>query len=244
MRPAAADRGPRARSGRRPRAQGAAHDRHRVHAGRARRRRSPNGTSCCACACRNGTPASSRRAIPSASMRRSSANPSRASAPSGSSIRRSRMAASSPTPTVEGLGDYFVSERIRVWVSAGERTAFVVPARFRHDALRRRLRARCAGLTAAMWTCPCSAGASAPTRPSGRHRNPVRPQARRPTGARCREARTVRPPDPGDHPLAADAAVPARGARRRPDRPPRHSSRGGAADQRADGRHLRCAPTG
>jgi hypothetical protein len=32
--------------------------------------------------------------------------------------------------TVQGLGDYFVNERIRVWVSGGERTAFVVPARF------------------------------------------------------------------------------------------------------------------
>jgi RND family efflux transporter MFP subunit len=31
--------------------------------------------------------------------------------------------------TVEGLGDYFVSERIRVWISAGERQAFVIPAR-------------------------------------------------------------------------------------------------------------------
>jgi RND family efflux transporter MFP subunit len=31
---------------------------------------------------------------------------------------------------VEGLGDYFVSERIRVWISGGERKAFVVPARF------------------------------------------------------------------------------------------------------------------
>ena len=31
---------------------------------------------------------------------------------------------------VQGLGDYFVSERIRVWVSAGERSAFIVPARF------------------------------------------------------------------------------------------------------------------
>jgi RND family efflux transporter MFP subunit len=29
--------------------------------------------------------------------------------------------------TVEGLGDYYVSERIRVWVSAGERQAFVIP---------------------------------------------------------------------------------------------------------------------
>jgi RND family efflux transporter MFP subunit len=31
---------------------------------------------------------------------------------------------------VEGLGDYFVSERIRVWVSAGDRTAIIVPASF------------------------------------------------------------------------------------------------------------------
>jgi RND family efflux transporter MFP subunit len=32
--------------------------------------------------------------------------------------------------TVEGLGDYFVSERIRVWISAGDRSAFIVPASF------------------------------------------------------------------------------------------------------------------
>jgi multidrug efflux pump subunit AcrA (membrane-fusion protein) len=31
---------------------------------------------------------------------------------------------------VEGLGDYFVSERLRVWIAAGERTAFVIPATF------------------------------------------------------------------------------------------------------------------
>jgi RND family efflux transporter MFP subunit len=31
---------------------------------------------------------------------------------------------------VDGLGDYFVSERIRVWVSAGDRAAFIVPASF------------------------------------------------------------------------------------------------------------------
>ncbi len=31
---------------------------------------------------------------------------------------------------LDGLGDYFVSARIRVWISAGERTAFIVPARF------------------------------------------------------------------------------------------------------------------
>jgi biotin carboxyl carrier protein len=32
--------------------------------------------------------------------------------------------------TVAGLGDYFVGERIRVWVSAGERTGFIVPGSF------------------------------------------------------------------------------------------------------------------
>jgi RND family efflux transporter MFP subunit len=32
--------------------------------------------------------------------------------------------------TVENLGDYFVGERIRVWVSAGERTGFIVPGTF------------------------------------------------------------------------------------------------------------------
>ena len=31
---------------------------------------------------------------------------------------------------VEGLGDYFVGERIRVWVSGGERVAFIVPSGF------------------------------------------------------------------------------------------------------------------
>jgi len=31
---------------------------------------------------------------------------------------------------VEGLGDYFVGERIRVWISGGERTAFIVPSSF------------------------------------------------------------------------------------------------------------------
>lgn len=31
---------------------------------------------------------------------------------------------------VAGLGDYFVGERIRVWVSAGKRAAFVIPASF------------------------------------------------------------------------------------------------------------------
>ncbi len=32
--------------------------------------------------------------------------------------------------TVQGLGDYFVSERVRVWISAGARDAFVIPAAF------------------------------------------------------------------------------------------------------------------
>lgn len=32
--------------------------------------------------------------------------------------------------TVEGLGEYFVGDRLRVWISGGERHAFVVPASF------------------------------------------------------------------------------------------------------------------
>jgi len=31
---------------------------------------------------------------------------------------------------MEGIGDYFVGERIRVWVSGGKRSAFVIPTRF------------------------------------------------------------------------------------------------------------------
>jgi RND family efflux transporter MFP subunit len=31
---------------------------------------------------------------------------------------------------VDGLGDFFVGERVRVWISAGERPAFIVPERF------------------------------------------------------------------------------------------------------------------
>ena len=31
---------------------------------------------------------------------------------------------------VDGLGDYFVGERVRVWVSSGERIAFIVPSSF------------------------------------------------------------------------------------------------------------------
>jgi RND family efflux transporter MFP subunit len=30
--------------------------------------------------------------------------------------------------TVEGLGEYFVGDRLRVWISGGERTAFVIPS--------------------------------------------------------------------------------------------------------------------
>lgn len=32
--------------------------------------------------------------------------------------------------TVEGLGEYFVGDRLRVWISGGTRTAFVIPASF------------------------------------------------------------------------------------------------------------------
>ena len=32
--------------------------------------------------------------------------------------------------TVEGLGEYFVGDRLRVWISGGQRTAFVIPASY------------------------------------------------------------------------------------------------------------------
>lgn len=32
--------------------------------------------------------------------------------------------------TVEGLGEYFVGDRLRVWISGGSRTAFVIPSSF------------------------------------------------------------------------------------------------------------------
>ena len=40
---------------------------------------------------------------------------------------------------VDGLGDYFIGERIRVWVSSGARAAYIVPASLHHDAVRYRL---------------------------------------------------------------------------------------------------------
>ena len=62
---------------------------------------------------------------------------------------------------VSGLGDYFVGERIRVWVSGGERTSFVVPAsfiitRFGIDYARVRT------ATMPSSTCRCSAAATMP----------------------------------------------------------------------------------
>ena len=42
--------------------------------------------------------------------------------------------------TVENLGEYFVGDRLRVWISGGERKAFVIPPDLRHHALRHRLR--------------------------------------------------------------------------------------------------------
>ena len=114
----------------RPRAEGAGDDRHGDPAGRDRRHR--GGAEF------RAAPARAGAACPLPQGRRSSAHrrrgagrqAARNSAPSSWSIRRSRTAASSPTPTVAGLGDYFVGERVRVWVSAGERDSVIVPASF------------------------------------------------------------------------------------------------------------------
>ena len=54
-------------------------------------------------------------------------------------IQEGRVVADAEVP---GLGDFFVGERIRVWISAGERAAFVIPegyvvTRFGLDYVRR-----------------------------------------------------------------------------------------------------------
>ena len=62
---------------------------------------------------------------------------------------------------VAGLGDYFVGERIRVWVFSGSRSTVVVPSSYHRDAIRHRLRTRAQAKQASS-TCRCSAGAISP----------------------------------------------------------------------------------
>ena len=138
---------------------------------------------------------------------------------------------------VSGLGDYFVGERIRVWVSAGERESVIVPGsfivtRFGIDYARVRKDDKTA------IDVPVQRGRELP--------RPDMPDALEILSglnlATCwcgRETRTIGPPDSGDDPIPADAALPARGARRRPACAAHHPARGGAADQRADGRYPR-----
>ena len=141
-------------------------------------------------------------------------------------------------PRSTGLGDYFVGDRMRVWVSGGERTRL------------RRAGALSSRRASASTTCGCiRQGDRTVDVPVQRGRELPRPDmpdgleilsgVRAGDGWCSRESRPFRTADPGDHPLAADAAVPARRAGRRPDRAARHPARGGAADQRADGRHPR-----
>ena len=93
-------------------------------------RPSPNRISCCGCACRSAMPAFSKLAIRYAST-------AKISAASGArfgtirlvypQIEDGRVVADA---TVSDLGDYFVGQRIRVWISAGERTSIIVPGSF------------------------------------------------------------------------------------------------------------------
>ena len=84
---------------------------------------------------------------------------------------------------VDGLGDYFIGERIRVWVSSGARVAYIVPAAF----ITTRFGIDYARLQAADGRNRRSAGAARPrtaaARRDGRHRDPVRVEIRRPPGA-------------------------------------------------------------
>ena len=138
---------------------------------------------------------------------------------------------------VAGLGDYFVGERIRVWVSAGERESVIVPGafivtRFGIDYARVRKGSgddRRAGAARPRIAAP---------RHAGRAGNPLRPQSRRRAGAavnlglsgRLTQA-TIRSPLTPLFLLAA-LAVGLIALHH-------HPARGRAADQRADGRHPR-----
>ena len=85
--------------------------------------------------------------------------------------------------TVKGLGDYFVGERVRVWISAGERKAIVVPSDFlitRNGidyALVKSADWRNAQCACAAWTGCLYAGFAK------WRRDPFRPEIRRSTGA-------------------------------------------------------------
>ena len=85
---------------------------------------------------------------------------------------------------VDGLGDYFVSERIRVWVSGGERTAFIVPASFISTRFGIDYARVCRRASKARSTCRCSAGAISRARDM--------PDASRSSPGSCRR-RLVRP---------------------------------------------------
>ena len=86
---------------------------------------------------------------------------------------------------VEGLGDYFVSERIRVWVSAGEPDGLRHPGALRHDAIRHRLRQGQHRQRRGCRTCRSSAAASC--------RAPICPMASRSCPASNAGDRLVKP---------------------------------------------------
>ena len=118
--------------------------------------------------------------------------------------------------TVEELGEYFVGDRLRVWISGGERTAFVIPStyvttRFGIDYVQIRQGDRTIRRAGA--ARPRSADARA-----SRTALKFCPAFAPATSWCSHESRPLRPADAGDHRLAADAAVPARLARRRPRR--------------------------
>ena len=114
---------------------------------------------------------------------------------------------------VAGLGDYFVGERIRVWVSAGERDQHHRAGLVHRHPLRHRLCARSHRTPIRVIDVPVQRGRrTAAAGHAGCARNPLRPQS----AATCwcgRESRIVGAAHPGDDPLAADAVVPAGGAR-------------------------------
>ena len=139
-----------------------------------------------------------------------------------------------------GLGNYFVGERVLVWISAGKRQDISRAAPLSVQAVWARLCASCRERTAQRPMSSSRLGAQVARVTT---RSKFSQASRLATGWCNHEswfpARSLGPSYPLLHSITADAAVPARGLGTGVDCARRFAARGRAANFRADGRYLR-----
>ena len=192
-------------------------------------RRGPVTSFACSCpsATRGSCAPATRCSIGARGLAGRGAGDSCAKAACASSIRRSRAAASSPTSRSRGSAIISSASARASTSTPASASAIIVPA----DYVFRR-----AGVNYVKLADGAEVVVQPGERERRRHRNPLRP-ARTATCWSRHEPRPFRRSTRALHQFAADAAAAAGGARRRRDRARRPAARGGAADQRADGRH-------